>query len=131
MVKKGHVEIIETHRKGKIYKVKLPLEIEESLKLRNEKNKDPEKELLEDYFTHPEKRKEIFERDKYICHYCGEKVTVEDATLDHFVPQSKDGKHTKENLKTCCFVCNSIKSGKTYEDAAPFLLNSIREKKKN
>ena len=60
-----------------------------------------------------------------------EKVTVEDATLDHFVPQSKDGKHTKENLKTCCFVCNSIKSGKTYEDAAPFLLNSIREKKKN
>jgi len=44
-------------------------------------------------------------------------------------PQSKGGKHTKDNLKTCCFVCNAIKSGKTYEEAAPFLLKSIRERK--
>ena len=76
-----------------------------------------------------EKRKELFERDKWICHYCGEKVTEENATLDHLTPQCKGGKHTKSNLKTSCLVCNSIKSGKTYEEAAPFLLKSIQERR--
>ncbi|MEW6377347.1 MAG: hypothetical protein AB1502_16345 [Thermodesulfobacteriota bacterium] len=45
------------------------------------------------------------------------------------MPQIKGGKHNKENLKSCCFICNSIKSGKTYEEAAPFLLKSIQEPK--
>ncbi|MEK7463230.1 MAG: HNH endonuclease, partial [Patescibacteria group bacterium] len=57
------------------------------------------------------------------------KVTPENSTLDHLVPQSRDGKHTKENLKTSCLVCNSIKSGKTYEEAAPYLLKSIQERR--
>ena len=83
----------------------------------------------EDYFINPEKRKEIFERDRYTCIYCGEKVTIENATLDHLTPQYKGGKNIKENLKTSCLVCNSIKSGKTYEEAAPFLLKSIQERK--
>ncbi|MGH7236937.1 MAG: HNH endonuclease [Candidatus Saccharimonadales bacterium] len=63
--------------------------------------------------------------------YCGEKVTAENATLDHLVPQYKGGKHTKENLKTSCLMCNSIKSGKTYEEAAPLLLKSIQERRAN
>jgi len=85
--------------------------------------------MEEDYFNNPEKRHEIFERDKWICQYCGEKITQENATIDHFIPQSKGGKHNKENLKLCCFICNSIKSGKTYEEAAQFLLKSIQERK--
>lgn len=129
LVKKGHIDIIEINRNGKIYKVKLPLEVEESLKLKNEKNGDLRKESPEDYFTDSERRKIVFERDKWFCHYCGDKVTDKNATLDHLNPQSKGGKHNKDNLKTCCLVCNSIKSGKTYEEAAPFLLKSIRERK--
>ena len=35
----------------------------------------------------------------------------------------------EENLTTSCLVCNSIKSGKTYEEAAPFLLKSIQERR--
>lgn len=70
-----------------------------------------------------------FERGKWTCFYCGEKVTSQNATLDHLIPQSKEGKHTKDNLKTSCLVCNSIKSGKTYEEAAPYLLKSIQERK--
>lgn len=88
-----------------------------------------EDHIEEDYFTNLEKRKEIFERDKWMCFYCGEKVTKEDATLDHFIPQFKGGKNTKENLKTACFICNSIKAGRTYEEAAPYLLKSIQERR--
>ena len=65
-------------------------------------------DLEEDYFTDPEKRQVIFERDKWICQYCGEKVTPANVTLDHYVPQNKGGKNNKENLRTCCLVCNGI-----------------------
>jgi len=122
---KGCVKIGDTNRDGTLYTIFLPEEIP-SVKEKLSIVADP---VEEDYFTNQEKRKEIFERDKYICHYCGEKVTQENATLDHLIPQHKDGKHTKENLKTSCLICNSIKSGKTYEEAAPFLLKSIQERR--
>ncbi len=122
---KGCIKIGNTNRDGTLYSIFLPEEIP-SVKEKLTITKEP---VEEDYFTNPEKRKEIFERDKYICFYCGEKVTPENSTLDHLVPQSKGGKHTKENLKTSCLVCNSIKSGKTYEEAAPYLLRSIQERR--
>ena len=122
--KKGCIRIGDTNRVGILYGIFLPEEIS-SVKERIAITPEP---VEEDYFTNPEKRKELFERDKYICFYCGEKVTSKNSTLDHFIPQSKGGEHTKENLKPSCLVCNSIKSGKTYEEAAPFLLKSIRER---
>lgn len=82
-----------------------------------------------DYFNDQNKRLEIFERDKWICQYCGEKVDFENASLDHCIPQTQGGRHNKENLKTCCFLCNSIKSGKSYEKAAPLILENIKERK--
>jgi len=122
---KGCIKIGDTNRDGSLYRIILPSDIP----LVAEKLAIVPKTEDEDYFTKPEKRKELFERDKWICHYCGEKVTEENATLDHLTPQHKGGKHTKDNLKTSCLVCNSIKSGKTYEEAAPFLLKSIQERK--
>ncbi|MDD3728983.1 MAG: HNH endonuclease signature motif containing protein [Candidatus Pacebacteria bacterium] len=122
---KSCIKIGDTTREGTLYSVFLPEEIP-SVK---EKLSIVADATEEDYFTDPEKRKEIFKRDKYICHYCGEKVTPENATLDHLTPQCKGEGHTKENLKTSCLVCNSIKSGKTYEEAAPYLLKSIQERK--
>ena len=122
---KGCIKVGDTNRDGTLYTILLP----EQIPLVAEKLAIVPEEKEEDYFTNPEKRKELFERDKWICHYCGEKVTEENATLDHLIPQCKGGKHTKSNLKTSCLVCNSIKSGKTYEEAAPFLLKSIQERK--
>lgn len=43
----------------------------------------------EDFFTDPQKRHVIFERDNWICQYCGEKVSTDNATIDHYIPQSK------------------------------------------
>jgi len=122
---KGCIKVGDTNRDGTLYTIispnKIPIVAEKmAIVLDSEE---------EDYFTKPEKRKELFERDKWVCHYCGEIVTEENATLDHLTPQCKGGKHTKENLKTSCLICNSIKSGKTYEEAAPFLLKSIQERK--
>ena len=123
---KGCIKVGDTNRDGTLYTVSLPKDIPlVAEKIASLLPQDTE----EDYFNAPEKRREIFERDKWICQYCGEKVTPENATLDHFIPQSKGGKHTKENLRTCCLICNGIKSGKTYEDVAPFLLKSIQERK--
>lgn len=122
---KGCIEIGDANREGTLYKILLP----EHISLVREKlavAKEPEEE---DYFNNENKRKQLFERDKWTCCYCGEKVTKKNATLDHLIPQNKGGKHTKNNLKTCCFIYNSIKSGKTYEEAAPFLLKSIRDRK--
>lgn len=122
---KGCVKVSDTNRDGTLYTIilpdKIPLVAEKLVIVPNAEQ--------EDYFTNPEKRKELFERDKWVCHYCGEKVSEENVTLDHLTPQQKGGRHTKDNLKTSCLACNSIKSGKTYEEAAPFLLKSIQERK--
>jgi hypothetical protein len=122
---KGVVKIGDTNRDGTLYTVLLPEEVS-SIKEKLSIVADP---VEDNYFKDAEKRKEIFERDKFTCHYCGEKVTPENATLDHLIPQHVGGKHTKENLKTSCLICNSIKSGKTYEEAAPLLLKSIQERR--
>jgi len=123
---KGCIIVGDTNRDGTIYTILIPEQIPivvEKLEATPNNLED------ENYFTNPEKRKEIFERDKWQCFYCGERVTEENVTLDHLFPQFKGGKHTKDNLKTSCLICNSIKSGKTYEEAAPFLLKSILERK--
>lgn len=123
---KGCIKVGDTNRYGTLYIISLPKDIPlVAEKIASISPRGTE----ENYFNDPQRRREIFEKDKWICQYCGEKVTSENITLDHFIPQSRGGKHTKENLKTCCLVCNGIKSGKTYEEAASFLLKSIQERK--
>lgn len=51
------------------------------------------------------------------------------ASFDHMTPQPLGGTHAKANLRTARLMCNSIKSGKTEEEAAPALLKSIRERR--
>jgi hypothetical protein len=124
---KGCLSIGDTTREGTEYTINLPHDIpivQEKLAAIQPQQKD------EDYFTDPQKRNLLFERDNWICQYCGEKVTKENATLDHYIPQSKGGKNTKENLRTCCLLCNGIKSGKAFEEAAPYILKNIQERRK-
>lgn len=122
---KGCIKIGDTNRDGTLYVVMMPDEISSVKEKLSATLKAPE----DDYFTDSDKRKELFDRDKWVCHYCGEKLTADNITLDHFVPQHMGGKHTKENLKTCCLTCNSIKSGKPYEEAAPLILKNMQERR--
>jgi len=123
--KKDCIKIGDVTKDGTLYTIFLPSDIP----LVAEKMKNFI-ETEENYFDDSEKRLEIFKRDDWICQYCGEKLSLENATIDHFIPKSKGGNDFKDNLKTCCFMCNSIKSGKTYEEASPYLLKNIIERKK-
>jgi len=68
-------------------------------------------------------RKNIFERDKYTCQYCGTKppskrmalkwMEEKALTFDHVVPRSQGGKTTWDNIVTCCQNCNAKKSNRT------------------
>ena len=51
----------------------------------------------------------IYERDGYMCLYCG---ATEDLTIDHIVPLSNDGPHCEDNLLVACGHCNSSKNAR-------------------
>lgn len=64
--------------------------------------------------------KEIFERDSYICQLCGKKTRPDYKNvyhplypnLDHIVPLSKGGAHTRLNTQCSCRQCNIEKHNK-------------------
>lgn len=47
------------------------------------------------------------------CHYCDKEAKL---TLDHVVPLSRSGKHSKDNVVAACSHCNNSKSNKTLEE---------------
>jgi 5-methylcytosine-specific restriction endonuclease McrA len=51
----------------------------------------------------------IKKRYKYRCVYCGEEKKL---TMDHIIPVSKGGHHTKENIVPACLSCNVRKKDK-------------------
>jgi len=62
---------------------------------------------------------EIFERDGWTCQLCG--GTIDPAlraphqgskSLDHIVPVSKGGSHTRDNVQAAHLRCNQIKSAR-------------------
>ncbi len=122
---KGCLKIFDTNREGTLYEVVLPAgvpSVAEKIRIA----RAPVVE--EDFFSDVTKRRGIYDRDHWICSYCGEPVTEDSVTLDHYLPVCKGGTNTKDNLRTSCLLCNSIKSGKTYDEAIPLLYNSIRER---
>jgi hypothetical protein len=123
LAESGFIEIGDTDRLGTRYLVKLPNAVPmvrermaESLNIL---------EVTLDHYGDPTLRLALFERDKWRCRYCGITVTTETASLDHMIPVSKGGEGTPDNLATCCMMCNSIKSGRTYEEAAPQILSRL------
>ena len=76
-------------------------------------------------------KKIIYERDEYICQYCGiwcyESYIQnnQSLTIDHLTPFSGGGNNEIENLITCCKECNLIKRDKrfkTFEEARNYIL---------
>ena len=61
----------------------------------------------------------LFKRDGGICQLCGKKVSRDldhthtmSATMDHIIPLSRGGEHSKRNTQLAHFMCNSIKGAK-------------------
>lgn len=95
----------------------------------NERRLRPSAEAARDFFDDDELRRSLYVRDGWQCAYCGDEVTAENATLDHVVPRSKGGSNAADNLVTACLTCNSIKSDRTYDDAAPQILDALRDRR--
>ena len=65
-------------------------------------------------------RREVFQRDKYTCQYCGAETRA--LTLDHVVPRHRGGRHIWENVVSACSRCNSRKAGHTPHEAGMSLI---------
>jgi hypothetical protein len=126
LARDGFIQIGDTDRSGTLYTVFLPSEVAAV----RERIATSEPSLTPaDHYRDPVLRARLFERDAWRCCYCGEVVTPDTATLDHRLPVSKGGGDDPENLATACLMCNSIKSGRTYEEAAPQILASVQARR--
>lgn len=94
---KKHIKILDTSLDGHKIKVLLPNEIIKEKKL----------EQSIDYYKDKNGRLEILK--SRICTYCGKRLTKKNATIDHIVPQSRNGNNDKSNLVSACLLCNSLK----------------------
>jgi 5-methylcytosine-specific restriction endonuclease McrA len=66
---------------------------------------------------------EVFERDGWVCRLCDEMVDAElthpdpqSKSLDHIIPVSRGGEHSRANTQLAHFRCNSSKNNKTMEE---------------
>lgn len=69
---------------------------------------------------------EIFERDDFTCWLCGGKALPgvpknhpQRATLEHVVPLSRGGAHTRANVRCAHLLCNLRKGGKVLPGQPP------------
>ncbi|HEY3433925.1 MAG TPA: HNH endonuclease [Rhodocyclaceae bacterium] len=70
----------------------------------------------------PLTNRELFQRDRHICAYCGDGFSGSRLTRDHVHPVSQGGKDIWMNVVTACRSCNQRKSGRTPEQARMELL---------
>ncbi len=89
---------------------------EEILKQQKHTAKQNRRARLRNAFVAPVFRKEIYERDGWVCQICGEVVDggllpphPMSPSIDHIVPLNKGGTHEPDNVQLAHFICNSIK----------------------
>lgn len=64
----------------------------------------------------------LFKRDRNICAYCGEKHNTRVLTMEHIIPESRNGATSWMNLVAACYDCNQRKRDRTPEEAGMPLL---------
>lgn len=70
----------------------------------------------------PLSNRELFQRDRFLCAYCGSLLQGAKLTRDHVVPFSRGGRDIWMNVVTACRPCNEKKSDLTPEQARMELL---------
>lgn len=74
----------------------------------------PEIIVLNDYNAVPPRRvklsrRNVFERDRYTCQYCGRMPPRSELSIDHVTPRSRGGTTTWTNVVLACTDCNARK----------------------
>ncbi len=70
----------------------------------------------------PVVRELLFQRDRHICAYCGDRFRGADLSMDHIYPRAHGGVLTWMNLISACRPCNTRKQDRTPEAAKMPLL---------
>lgn len=60
-------------------------------------------------------RKNLFNRDKFTCSYCGNKKSAKELTIDHIIPVSNGGATNWLNCTSACDRCNRKKGNRLLE----------------
>lgn len=144
-IKKHHKDYYDKHKKenierGKLWKKNNPDKVREMSHERYEKVKEHHKILTRRWKQeHKEERNVSWQerRAKKLsleytldskqweqiksyfnnkCCYCGKEAKL---TQDHFIPLSKDGEYTHNNIVPCCLSCNSSKNEKDFFEWYP------------
>ena len=72
-------------------------------------------------------RKNIYQRDKNICQYCGKKFDLMNLNIDHVIPKVLGGKSVWTNVVCSCTNCNLHKGGRTPQQAGMKLILAPKE----
>lgn len=63
-------------------------------------------------------RLEVYERDAFMCGYCGKRKDASELTIDHVIPLALGGLDEITNYVTCCRSCNQVKAAKPFREFA-------------
>ncbi|HEX7026077.1 MAG TPA: HNH endonuclease [Gammaproteobacteria bacterium] len=77
---------------------------------------------LHESYVPPLSNETLFNRDAYLCLYCGERFRHSQLSRDHVTPISRGGEDCWSNVVTACKRCNNHKAGRTPEQAGMELL---------
>lgn len=95
---------------GKKWRKENPEKVAEHVKRYNQKKNSLPHTLTEDEWNN------ALKKFNYKCAYCGKKVVLQ---KDHFIPVSKDGGYTVENIVPSCGSCNSSKNNQDFFEWYP------------
>lgn len=72
-----------------------------------------------------EERKQIFQKYKGHCAYCGLPITIQEMQVDHIVALKRGGPDSIENANPACRMCNKYKDTLTLYDFKNWLLAGV------
>lgn len=61
-------------------------------------------------------KRNLWEREKRCCCYCGRSISYSESTIDHVYPKMYGGLNDWINTRVCCQPCNSLKDNKTISE---------------
>ena len=114
LVTKGFIEIQDSTNTGQRIKVFLPFEIPGLSRLADNQLQQLSIEEI-DFFSAPEYREKLLEREKRKCFYCLKSLSNDSYVIEHVVSRPQ-GDNSYRNLVASCRTCNNKKDKQSVTD---------------
>jgi len=113
LVAKGYVQHLGTEQAGTRLRLRLPSEIPGLIP--SPTSPAPIDIEALDFFTVPEYRSLILERERHLCFYCRRKLNPQNFVIEH-VQSRPDGDNSYRNVVAACRQCNNRKNDSAADD---------------